>query len=90
VLISRALQAERRLSSGNALRLAALATIFLTVLGGAVQSIVDTGDVGSSLGRRLVGCGHGHNRWLRRHRDPYVPGRIVAITVMLVGVGLRR
>jgi voltage-gated potassium channel len=44
VVISRALQAERRMSSGSALRAAVLATVFLTVLAGAVQSTVDTGD----------------------------------------------
>ena len=39
-VVARALQAERRLTSGSALRFAALATIFLTVIAGAVQSVV--------------------------------------------------
>jgi hypothetical protein len=43
-VIARALQAERNLTSGKALRAAALATLFLTVLAGAVQSTIDTGD----------------------------------------------
>jgi hypothetical protein len=37
VVVSMALHAERRLTSGSALRLAALATIFLTVIAGAVH-----------------------------------------------------
>jgi hypothetical protein len=44
VVVARALQAERNLTSGNALRLVALATLFLTVIAGAVQSTVDTHD----------------------------------------------
>jgi type II secretory pathway component PulF len=50
VVISRALQAERRMSSGSALRAAALATVLLTVLAGAVQSTVDATN---SVARRL-------------------------------------
>lgn len=42
VIIGRALQAERRLSSTNVFRFFALGTIFLTVL--AVQSTIDTRD----------------------------------------------
>ncbi len=44
VVIGRALQAERNLTSGNALRIAVLATVFLTVAAGAVQATVDTHD----------------------------------------------
>ena len=44
VIIGRSLQAERRLSSTNIFRFAALGTIFLTVLAGAVQSTIDTRD----------------------------------------------
>jgi voltage-gated potassium channel len=36
-LVGRALQAERRLTSGDSLRLASLLTLFLVVLGGAAQ-----------------------------------------------------
>lgn len=42
VLVTRALQAERRLTSTSAFRFAALATIFLTVIAGAVQAEIDT------------------------------------------------
>jgi voltage-gated potassium channel len=86
-LISRALQAERRLSSGNALRLAALATIFLTVLAGAVQSTVDTGDFATFWDGvwwavvTVTTVGYGD---LYPHT---VPGRIVAIALMLAGIG---
>jgi hypothetical protein len=47
VLVTRALQAERRLTSTNAFRVAALATIFLTVIAGAVQAEIDTRDFNS-------------------------------------------
>ena len=53
VVVARALQAERRLTSGNSLRLAVLATVFLTVIAGAVQSTVNTGD----SRRSGMGCG---------------------------------
>lgn len=39
------MQAERRLTSTNVFRLAALGTVFLTVLAGAVESTLDTGDL---------------------------------------------
>lgn len=87
VLISRALQAERRLSSRNALRLAVLATIFLTVLAGAVQSVVDAGDVKSFWEGvwwaivTVTTVGYGDIPITT------VPGRIVAIVLMLVGIG---
>jgi hypothetical protein len=38
VVVARAIQAERNLASGSELRLAVLATVFLTVIAGAVQS----------------------------------------------------
>jgi voltage-gated potassium channel len=87
VIISRALQAERRLSSKNVFRFAALGTVFLTVLAGAVESTIDTGDFKSfwdgvwwaTVTVTTVGYG-----------DIYpksVGGRIVAMVVMLVGVG---
>ena len=87
VIIGRALQAERRLSSTNVFRFAALGTIFLTVLAGAVQSEIDTHDFKTFWDGTwwavvtVTTVGYG---------DVYptsVGGRIVAIIVMLVGVG---
>ena len=87
VVIGRSLQAERRLSSASVFRFAALGTVFLTVLAGAVQSTFDSGDFKSywdgvwwaAVTVTTVGYG-----------DIYpttVTGRLVAIAVMLVGVG---
>jgi voltage-gated potassium channel len=87
VLISRALQAERRLSSGSALRLAALATVFLTVLAGAVQSTIDTRDFSSFWKGvywavvTVTTVGYGD---IVPHT---VPGRLVAMAVMFLGIG---
>ena len=44
VVVGRALQAERRLVSASAFRFVALATIFLTVIAGALQATVDARD----------------------------------------------
>ena len=44
IVVARALQAERRLSSGTTFRFMALATIFLVVIAGAVQNVVDEGE----------------------------------------------
>jgi voltage-gated potassium channel len=87
VLISRALQAERRLTSGNALRLAALATVFLTILAGAVQSTVDAGDFSSFWNGvwwavvTVTTVGYGD---LYPHT---VAGRLIAMAVMFLGIG---
>ena len=87
VIIGRSLQAERRLSSTNVFRFAALGTVFLTVLAGAVQSTIDTRDFKTFWDgtwwavTTVTTVGYG---------DVYptsVGGRIVAIIVMLVGVG---
>ena len=87
VIIGRSLQAERRLAPTDVFRFAALGTIFLTVLAGAVQSTIDTHDFKTFwdgtwwavVTVSTVGYG-----------DVYptsVAGRIVAMIVMLVGVG---
>jgi voltage-gated potassium channel len=87
VLVARALQAERRLTSANAFRFAALATVFLTVIAGAVQAEIDTRDFHSSweglwwavVTVTTVGYGDIH--------PETVPGRIVAMVLMFVGLG---
>ena len=44
IVVARAVQAERRLTTGNKFRLVALATIFLVVMAGAVQAEVNAGE----------------------------------------------
>src|SRR5215204_6170860 len=46
-IVARALQAERRLTSGDSLRIAALLTLFLVVLGGAAQHAASETEYGS-------------------------------------------
>lgn len=46
-IVARALQAERRLTSGDSLRIAALLTLFLVVLGGAAQHAASESEYGS-------------------------------------------
>jgi voltage-gated potassium channel Kch len=87
VVISRALQAERRLTSASAFRFVVLATIFLTVIAGAVQAEIDTRDFHSFWNGvwwavvTVTTVGYG---------DLYpktVAGRLVAMTLMFVGIG---
>jgi voltage-gated potassium channel len=87
VVIGRALQAEKRLTSANAFRFISLATIFLVVVAGAVQATVNEGEFHTFWDgvwwavTTVTTVGYG---------DLYpttVAGRIVAIVVMLVGVG---
>jgi voltage-gated potassium channel len=86
-ILTRAVQIEKRLSSGDALRFAALITVMVVVVSGAAQAIIDTGDFTSvwdgiwwaAVTVTTVGYG-----------DIYphtVAGRIVAIVVMFVGIG---
>jgi voltage-gated potassium channel len=46
-IVARALQAERRLTSGDSLRIAALLTLFLVVLGGAAEHAASEPKIGS-------------------------------------------
>jgi voltage-gated potassium channel len=87
VIVARALQAERRLTSANVFRFVSMATVLLTVIAGAVQATIDTRDFESFWSGiwwavvTVTTVGYG---------DVYpttVTGRIVAIVLMLVGIG---
>jgi len=87
VIVARALRAERRLVSASAFRFVALATIFLTVIAGAVQATVDSRDFDTFWDgvwwavTTVTTVGYG---------DIYpttVTGRIVAMILMFVGIG---
>ena len=87
VIVSRALQAERQLTKASVFRFVSLATVFLTVIAGAIQATVDTGDFKTFWDGvwwavvTVTTVGYG---------DVYpttVAGRVVAIALMLVGVG---
>jgi voltage-gated potassium channel len=87
VVIARALQAERRLTSGDTLRFVARATVFLVVMAGAVQSTVNESEFQSlwdgiwwaTVTVTTVGYG-----------DLYpttVTGRIIGMALMFIGIG---
>ncbi len=87
VVVSRALQSERRLTSANAFRFAALATIFLVVIAGAVQAELDAGEFKTFwdgvwwAAETVSTVGYG---------DIYpttVTGRLIGILLMLAGIG---
>jgi voltage-gated potassium channel len=87
VVLARALQAERRLTTTSVFRFVAVATVFLVFIAGAVEATVDEGDVTSFwdgiwwavVTVTTVGYGDVIPR--------SVVGRIVAIALMLVGIG---
>jgi voltage-gated potassium channel len=87
VVLARAIQAERNLASGSALRLSVLATVFLTVIAGAVQSTVNSGDFTTFWNgvwwavQTVTTVGYGDLKITT------TSGRIIAIGVMLLGVG---
>jgi voltage-gated potassium channel len=87
VIISRALQAEKRLTSGDSLRIAAILTLAAVVIAGAAQSAVDSGEYASLWDGvwwavvTVTTVGYG---------DLYpttVQGRLIGIVLMFVGIG---
>lgn len=87
VVLGRAIQAERRLSSPQAFRLAAVLTVFIVVVAGAAQATVDADEFPSMWDGiwwavvTVTTVGYG---------DLYpsdVEGRIIGIVLMLVGIG---
>jgi voltage-gated potassium channel len=85
-ILTRLLQRERALTSGDAFRFAALLTLLVVVLAGAAESLVDTKDFASTWDGiwwavvTVTTVGYG---------DKYpttVEGRIIAMVVMLFGI----
>lgn len=86
-IISRAIQAERRLTSGEVLRVVALVTVFIVVVSGAAQAAFNAGEFESVWDGvwwavvTVTTVGYG---------DLYpetVTGRLIGILVMLIGIG---
>jgi voltage-gated potassium channel len=86
-ILTRLLQRERAVSSGAAFRLAALLTLLVVVVAGAVQSLVDSGDFATTWDgiwwavETITTVGYGDIEVTT------IRGRIIAIVVMLVGIG---
>jgi len=86
-IVTRALQRERAVTSGATFRLVALLTLVIVVLSGSVEALVDSGDFPSTWDGiwwavvTVTTVGYG---------DKYpttVEGRIIAMVVMLFGIG---
>lgn len=86
-IISRAIQAERRLTSGTTFRVVALITVFLVVVAGAAQATFNANEFPSMwdgvwwavVTATTVGYGD--------ISPSDVEGRIIAIVVILLGIG---
>jgi voltage-gated potassium channel len=86
-ILTRLLQRERALTSGDAFLFAAILTLLVVVISGAVESLVDTRDFHSTwegirwavLTVTTVGYGD--------LTPKTVEGRIIAMVVMLFGIG---
>lgn len=87
LILARAIQAERSLSSGVVFRLVALTTLFVVVIAGAAEAALDAGEFHSTwdgvwwatVSATTVGYG-----------DLYpssVTGRVIAIALMFVSIG---
>jgi voltage-gated potassium channel len=86
-LVSRAIQTERRLTSGEALRFVGLLTVFVVVVAGSAQATFDASEFASIWDGiwwavvTVTTVGYG---------DLYpktVSGRLIGMAVMLVGIG---
>jgi voltage-gated potassium channel len=87
IVVARAVQAERRLTTGNTFRLVALGTIFLVVIAGAVQAEANAGEFKSLWDGiwwaivTVTTVGYG---------DIYpttVSGRLIGMALMFLGIG---
>jgi voltage-gated potassium channel len=88
VILLRALQAQRRITSGDALKIASLVTVAVVVVAGAAQSIFAAEDFGSLWDgvwwaiTTMTTVGYG---------DIYpktTTGRLIGVVVMLVGIAV--
>jgi voltage-gated potassium channel len=86
-IVSRAIQAERRLSSPQLFRAAAIFTVFAVFIAGAAAATLDSGDFKSYWNGiwwaivTVTTVGYG---------DVYpttVAGRLIAISLMMLGIG---
>jgi voltage-gated potassium channel len=86
-IVTRAIQRERVVSSGATFRLVALLTLVIVVLSGSVEALVDSGDFHSTWDgiwwalETVTTVGYGDLPVTT------VEGRIIAMVVMLVGIG---
>jgi voltage-gated potassium channel len=86
-LVSRAIQTERRLTSGEALRFVGLLTVFVVVVAGSAQATFDASEFASIWDGiwwavvTVTTVGYG---------DLYpktIAGRLIGMSVMLIGIG---